>query len=127
MSFTTDYRIRYVECDQQGVVFNSWYQTFMDDAFDCWLRELDPSFEDRGWEVMVKVAHIEWDTAARFGETLTLTLDISRWGTTSFDVAVVGMVGERHVYDGTMTYVVVDHDDFRPMPIPDDMRTHLAA
>ncbi len=126
MTYTADYRIRYVECDQQGVVFNAWYQTFMDDAFDCWLRQLDPSFESGGWEVMVKAVTIVWDTAARFGDTLTLRLGIGRWGTTSFDVEVVGSVGERHVVDGTMTYVVVDTSERRPMPVPDDLRSHLS-
>lgn len=127
MTFTADYRVRYAECDQQGVVFNAWYQTYMDDAFDCWLRELDPAFEEnRGWEVMVKAANIVWDTAARFADTLTLALDIGRWGTTSFDLAVVGAVGDRHVFDATMTYVVVDHVAHRAMPIPDELRAHLA-
>lgn len=60
MTWQTSYRIRYSECDQQGVVFNAWYQTYMDDAVDCWLRELDNSFEDLGWEVMVKASRIVW-------------------------------------------------------------------
>ena len=101
---------------------------FIDDAVDCWLRALDPAFETaRGWEVTVKRSEIVWEGPARFGETLTLDLSVSRWGTTSFDVAAAGHVGGRAVIDSTTTYVVVDHRDFRPMPIPDDLRTHLSV
>ena len=121
-----DYRIRYGECDQQGIVFNAHYMAFIDDAVDCWVRDLDPDFETRlGWEVTVKRSEITWAGPARFGETLTLDLSIGRWGNTSFDVVVAGHVAGRAVIDSVTTYVVVDHDDFRPMPIPDDLRAHL--
>ena len=127
MTHSLDYRIRYLECDQQGVVFNAWYQAYMDDAVDCWLRELDPWFEQRGWEVMVKASRIVWESPARFGDVLTLDLAVGRWGTTSLDVVVVGAVGERAVFDGTITYVVVDREEQRPRSIPDDLRAHLSA
>ena len=60
MGFSIDYTVRYGECDRQGVVFNSHYQAYLDDAVDVWLRRLDPEFEQRGWELMVKKATIEW-------------------------------------------------------------------
>ena len=103
MSFTLDYRVRYLECDQQGVVFNAWYQAYMDDAVDCWLRELDPEFEQRGWEVMVKATSIVWESPARFGDTLSLELSVSRWGTTSLDIVVEGRVVEGRVVAGTVS------------------------
>lgn len=123
---TYDYRIRYGECDQQGIVFNAHYMAFIDDAVDCWLRELDPEFETaRGWEVTVKRSEIVWDGPARSGEILTLDLAVSRWGTTSFDIAARGHVGGRPVIDSTTTYVVVSHADFSPIAIPDELRAHL--
>ena len=108
-------------------MFNAWYQAYMDDAVDCWLRELDPRFEGRGWEVMVKASRIVWESPARFGDTLTLDLSVSRWGTTSLDVLVEGSVGDRQVFEGTVTYVVVDTGEQRPTPIPDDLRAHLSS
>ena len=99
---------------------------FIDDAVDCWVRELHPEFESRfGWEVTVKRSEITWAGPARFGETLTLDLSVGRWGNTSFDVVVAGHVDGRDVIDSTTTYVVVDHDEFRPRPIPDELRAHL--
>lgn len=123
-----DYRVRYGECDQQGIVFNAHYMAYIDDAVDCWLRELDPEFEtNRGWEVTVKRSEIVWDGPARFGDVLTLDLAVSRWGNTSLDVSVRGHVAGRAVVEATMTYVVVGHDDFVPVAIPAELRAHLSA
>ncbi|MDW3218792.1 MAG: thioesterase family protein [Acidimicrobiales bacterium] len=121
-----DYRIRYGECDQQGIVFNAHYMAYIDDAVDQWLRGIETDFEATlGWEVTVKRSEIVWQGPARFGDTLTLDLAVSRWGTTSFDVTATGHVGGRAVIDSTTTYVVVSHDGYAPVPIPDEMRAHL--
>ena len=40
----------------QGVVYNAHYLTFIDDAFDCWMRELAWDFEKKlEAEIMLKV------------------------------------------------------------------------
>ncbi|MEM7143427.1 MAG: acyl-CoA thioesterase [Actinomycetota bacterium] len=123
-----DYRIRYGECDQQGIVFNAHYMAYIDDAVDQWVRALDPEFEtNRGWEITVKRSEIIWQGPARFGETLTLDLSVSRWGTTSFDVSARGHVDGRDVIESTTTYVVVDHTGFEPMPTPAELRSHLGG
>jgi len=121
-----DYRIRYGECDQQGIVFNAHYMAYIDDAVDCWIRGLDADFEATlGWEVTVKRSEITWAGPARFGETLTLDLSVGRWGNTSFDVLTAGHVAGRPVIESVTTYVVVDHAEFRPIAVPDELRVHL--
>lgn len=128
MTYTHAVRVRYVDCDMQGVVYNAHYLTFVDDGFDCWVRGLDPTFETTfGWEVMLKRAEIVWSAPACFGESLTIAQDVSRWGNTSFDVTFVGSVGERAVFTSTVTYVVVDHEHYAPMPVPGMLRDHLSA
>lgn len=125
---TYDYRIRYGECDQQGIVFNAHYMAYIDDAVDCWVRALHAEFEaSLGWEITVKRSEITWNGPARFGETLTLELTVCRWGNTSFDVATSGHVEGRAVIGAVTTYVVVDHAEFRPMPVPADLRVHLGG
>ena len=119
-------RIRYVDCDMQGVVYNAHYLTFIDDGFDLWLREIDPAFETAlGWEVMVKRAEITWATPARFNDHLDIDATATRWGTTSLDVSYRGTVSGTDVFDATITYVTVGHDDYQPIPIPDALRAHL--
>ena len=66
-----------------------------------------------------------WIGPARFGETLTLDLSVGRWGNTSFDVVAAGHADGREVIDSVTTYVVVDHELFRPVAIPAELRAHL--
>ena len=128
MTHTHLVRVRYVDCDMQGVVYNAHYLTFVDDGFDCWLRALEPDFENvYGWEVMHKKAEILWDGPAHFGETIEIGCDVTRWGNTSFDTTFTGTVDGRAVFSSTVTYVVVDHEHHRPVAIPDVLRTHLEA
>ncbi|MDH3755465.1 MAG: thioesterase family protein [Acidimicrobiia bacterium] len=126
MGYRHDVRVRYVDCDAQKVVYNAHYLTFVDDAFDCWLRELHTDFESLGWEVMLKAAAITWDGPAHLAEILTIDAAVTRWGNTSLDVGSSGSVGDRPVFESTITYVVVDND-LRPVPIPDALRSHLGV
>lgn len=112
----------------QGVVYNAHYLTFVDDACDCWLRELAPDFEVAlGWEVMLKKAELVWHEPARFGETLEIECSVSRWGNTSFDVTYDAHVADKHVITAAVTYVTVDHEDYRPVAIPQALRDHCSS
>ena len=53
-------------------------------------RARSGEFETTGFDFMVKKITIEWQSAARFGELLELDVEVRRWGTSSFDVGVVG-------------------------------------
>lgn len=125
MSYRHRVRVRYADCDMQGIVYNSHYLTFMDDAFDTWLRELDPGFEAQGWEVMLKTAEIEWHAPARLADHLDVDVAVTRWGNTSMGVGFHGAVAGTPVFDATIAYVVVDATEYRPTPIPDELREHL--
>lgn len=119
-------RVRYADCDMQGVVYNSHYLTFVDDGFDCWLRELGRDFEEvLGWEIMVKKAEIVWDAAARMADEIDIEMSASRWGNTSFDMSYTGTVEGRAIFTSTITYVTVDHKAYRPLPIPAALRAHI--
>jgi acyl-CoA thioester hydrolase len=120
-------RIRYADCDMQGVVYNAHYLTFIDDGFDQWLRQLDTDFETAlGWEVMLKKCEITWVAPARFNDHLAIEAAVGRWGNTSLDVNYSGQVEGRAVFDATVTYVTVGHQDYRPIPIPAALRDHLS-
>jgi acyl-CoA thioester hydrolase len=127
MAFRHDIRIRYGEVDMQRVVFNAHYFAYVDDCVDSWLRSIDAQFENLGWDIMVKKASIEWTGSAGMGEVLTLVPRVSRWGRTSFDVTIEGVVGERPVFEATVVYVGVDTGTTDPAPVPDEIRTALSA
>jgi acyl-CoA thioester hydrolase len=120
-------RIRYGECDMQKVVFNANYLAYIDDATDTWFREALGGYESTGFDFMVKKVTVEWQSAARFGEVLELEVGIARWGKTSFDIGVVGRVGERAVLAATLVYVSTAPGSPTPRPVPPDVRAALGG
>ena len=88
MSYTHQIRVRYVDCDMQGVVYNAHYLTFIDDAFDCWVRELAWDFEKKlEAEIMLKNANITLHMPVRFGNYLVIKSQGTRLGNSSFDIS----------------------------------------
>jgi acyl-CoA thioester hydrolase len=118
-------RIRYGECDMQKVVFNANYLAYIDDATDTWMRELLGTFEETNFDFMLKKMTLEWHSSATLGELLELELEIVRWGTSSYDVGVVGRVGERLVVTATVVYVSMVPGELRPQPVPEHVRRVL--
>ena len=118
-------RVRYGEVDMQKVVFNAHYLAYVDDAVDTWLRTIDISFESSGWDVMLKKAVVEWQSGAGLGDELDIAVGVTRWGNTSFDVGLRGVVGERPVFTATITYVGVKHGTLETMAAPQEIRDAL--
>ena len=127
MAFHHELRVRYGECDMQGVVFNAHYLAYVDDAMTRWFATLDKPYTDLGWDCMVVHAEIDWRGSARFDDLLEIDCSIVRWGTTSFVVGYDLHVGERPVCRVELTYVGVAHNTTDPMPPPDELRRALDA
>jgi acyl-CoA thioester hydrolase len=125
MPFRHEIPVRYGEVDMQGVVFNAHYLAYCDDAMDRWLRTLDVRFEQLGWDLMLKRTELTWHGGAGLGDTLVLDLGVRRWGTTSFDVAFVGTVVERLVFEAVITYVGVRAGTTEPLAPPPAVRSLL--
>lgn len=118
-------RVRYGECDMQGVVFNAHYLAYVDDAADTWFRLRLGQYEDHGFDCMVKKATIEWASPARFGDELDLSVRVSRWGRASFDLVVHGAVAERDVFTATVVYVSTTPGKPKAVAIPESVRAAL--
>lgn len=131
MSTPTPYRhsirVRYGECDMQGVVFNAHYLAYCDDASVGWLEASGVRIHDLGWDFMLKKATIEWSSPATALEVLDIDVHASRWGTTSFDVTYEGSVDGRPVFTCVITYVGVRLGTSETMPPPDDVRAALSS
>ena len=127
MPYRHPVRIRYGECDMQKVVFNANYLAYIDDATDTWMRQVLGPFEETGFDFMVKKITLEWQSAARFGEVLDLDVLVTRWGSASFDVGVVGTVGDRPVVTATLVYVSMVPGELRTRPVPPRVRAALEA
>jgi acyl-CoA thioester hydrolase len=120
-------RVRYGECDMQGVVFNANYLAYVDDVIDRWFEARIGRFDVVGFDCMVKRATVEWETPARWGEVLEMRPMVSRWGTTSFDLTVEGHVGDRAVFTATLVYISVAPGTHTPCAVPEPVRSALTG
>jgi acyl-CoA thioester hydrolase len=127
MPYVHELRVRYAEVDMQGHVFNAHYLTFVDEAFDAWLRSVlgEDYYGGDGLDMVLKRAELTWHGGARFGEVLAIEVDARRWGTTSFDVGYRGAVGERPVFEAVVTYISVTPGTIEPTPVPAKVRAAL--
>jgi acyl-CoA thioester hydrolase len=123
-------RVRYSECDQQGVVFNGHYLFYYDVAInELWRDRVGPYHEmvTRGYDIVVAEVNLRYRTAARFDDLLDIEMGVKHLGNTSMIVNPVYRVGERVIADGEIRHVFVDPATLAKKPMPDDIRTALAS
>lgn len=129
MPFRHQLRVRYSECDQQGVVFNANYMTYMDDATEVWVCGIAPGgdYHTLDWEWMLVRAAVEWQGSARSGELLDIDVGIVRYGSSSFDFGFVGKVADRPVFTARSVCVSVAPVTLEKMTTPQQVRELLGA
>jgi len=128
--FTHRLRVRYSECDQQGVVFNGHYLFYYDVALnELWRDRIGLYHEmvSRGFDVVVAEATIRYRSGARFDDEIDIDMAVHHLGTTSLVIHPVFRVGERLVADGEIRHVFVDPQTLAKKPMPDDIRAALAS
>jgi acyl-CoA thioester hydrolase len=122
VGYSVPIRVRYNECDVQGIVFNANYLVYVDETVDRWITD---TLGEDAIDMVVKKASVEWQSPARRGEVLDLTPEVTRWGTTSFDLTVTGSVGDRPVFTATLLYIHVVPGTKTPTPVPEHVRAAL--
>ena len=122
-------RVRYVECDMQGHVFNGHYLTWFDLAHTELLREAVGPYPDMvasGIDVVVAESGVRYLAPAHFDDELEIGVDLDPPTTTSltsrFTIRRDGVV----ITTGFLRHVCVDAKTYNKMPWPDDVRTALA-
>jgi len=108
--------VRYSECDAQGVVFNAHYQSLCDAVMDLWVRDRmgKPWQMSKGSDFsMVRSSRFDYLSPATFLDDLVIKGRVSKWGTSSFELAWEGTVADeagsvRDVFRGWMTHVCVE-------------------
>jgi acyl-CoA thioester hydrolase len=128
--FTHLLRVRYSECDYQGVVFNSHYLAYLDVSMtELWRVSFDGGYSAmvaKGIDMVVAEAALRFYAPARFDDELELTAEIERLGTTSLITRHrVARDGELLV-EGDMRHVFVDLSTLTKTPIPEWARIGLA-
>ncbi|HEY5920438.1 MAG TPA: thioesterase family protein [Kofleriaceae bacterium] len=91
-------RVRYGECDAQGIVFNARWGDYVDVAVTEYLRALFGTVESAGSiEMRLVKQTLEWRASARYDDVLDCRVSTAKIGTTSFTFATQF----RRLADGT--------------------------
>ncbi|MGI8863367.1 MAG: acyl-CoA thioesterase [Solirubrobacteraceae bacterium] len=127
--FNHQLRVRYSECDAQGVVFNANYLSYFDISMTELWRAAFGSYKammDRGYDLVVAEAQIHFQAPARFDEQLTLEVAITKLGNTSIVTAHRLWRGEESLAQGSLRHVFVLMERMGKAAIPAWARAALA-
>jgi acyl-CoA thioester hydrolase len=124
-------RVRFNECDPQGVVFYANYLMYVDVAMTEFWRDAVGGYAAMvasGTDVMVAEANIRYRESARFDDEVDVRMWVTRLGTTS---VVSGFALERAadgalVAEGELRQVFVDGTTYEKRDIPELIREGLA-
>lgn len=120
--------VRFVECDQQGIVFNAHYLVWADEAVNSWWAALGVDWADligRGIDYVVVASTLEWRSSARYGDTVEVDAELAKLGRTSLTLRFVIRVGERECCEVRTTYVCTVGGASSPWP--DEIRALVSG
>ena len=129
-TFTHRIRVRYSECDAQGVVFNAHYYAYFDLLMtELWRENIGP-YEEMvagGADMSVVASGARFIAPARFDDEIDLNGRVTRLGTTSMSTAIsiTRASDGADLVDGEIHHVFVDPATYTKRPIPDDVRAGL--
>ena len=121
-------RVRYGECDPQGVVFNANYFMYFDVALTELWREAIGDYADMveaGSDMVVAEARARYLAPAGFDDELDIEVSVTHLGTTSMTTALTVRRGGAAVVEGEMRHVFIDPRTKAKKPIPESIRTGL--
>jgi acyl-CoA thioester hydrolase len=127
--FATTLRVRYAECDQQGVVFNAHYLAYIDVAMTELWRAAVGGYGlmlDKGVDMVVAESRLRFHASAQFDDELRLEVAVAELGTTSIHTHHRILDDGELLVEADMRHVMVDLATLTKTPIPDWLRTGLA-
>ena len=128
MPFAHSFRVRYAECDPQGVVFNAHYLAYLDMGItELWRQGLGgyQSMIDRGLDMVVVETTLRFHQPAHFDELLTLEVEVTRMGNTSISSSHRILRKDELVLEASLHHVLVDLQTRAKAPVPDWIRSGL--
>ena len=130
-AFTHELRVRYGECDPQGIVFNANYLAYFDHTVtELWRASAIGGWDamvERGLDVVVGEANLRFKAPARFDDLIAVHARVAKFGTTSLTLELDIRRGEALLIEGWLRQVFVDAKTWRKTEIPDWVREALAV
>jgi acyl-CoA thioester hydrolase len=122
-------RVRFHECDPQGIVFNANFLAYADiamtelyrEAFGSWKAAMDES----GVDMVVAEANARYLAPLHFDEEVELVASVTRIGTTATTTLIAVEKAGATVAEVTLRHVVIDLETRAKAPIPDSLRAGL--
>jgi acyl-CoA thioester hydrolase len=126
--FTHRLRVRYGECDPQGVVFNANYVAYLDVVFTELWREALGRYQDlvdSGVDTVVAEVHIRYVGSAGFDDEIEFEARIVHLGSTSMVTEVDARVSGRPVVSARLRHVFIDAAAKEKAEMPSHVREAL--
>jgi acyl-CoA thioester hydrolase len=126
--FVHTLRVRYAECDPQGVVFNAHYLAYLDASMTELWRAAFGGYNvmlERGVDMVVVQSELRFHRPARFDELLALDVTVTRMGNTSISTAHRIRHDDDLVAEGVLHHVIVNRQTLAKTAIPDWIRDGL--
>ncbi len=121
-------RVRYGECDPQGVVFNANFIMYFDVALTELWREAIGRYDamlEAGTDMVVAEARARYLAPAGFDDELDIELQITRLGNTGMTTELSVRRGDTTVVEGEMRHVFIDPATKFKKPMPEDIRAAM--
>jgi acyl-CoA thioester hydrolase len=126
--FAHEIRVRYGECDPQGIVFNANYLLYFDVVFtELWREAIGPWDEmvERGIDAVVAEANVQFRSPARFDDVIQLQARIANLGTTSITTAIEVVRDGEVLVEGSLRHVCVSRSTWAKTDLPGWVREGL--
>jgi acyl-CoA thioester hydrolase len=126
--FVHELRVRYGECDPQGIVFNANYLLYFDVAFtELWRAAVGPWQEmvERGVDAVVAEANLSFRAPARYDDELELRAEVTRLGRTAITTEIDVVREGELLVAGRLRHVCVATDTWSKTEVPDWVRSGL--
>jgi acyl-CoA thioester hydrolase len=121
-------RVWFSDTDAQGVVYYGRYLPYFDHARTEYHRHLG-GLGIGGAEFVMRASHVDYLAPARFDDLIESFVRVSRIGRTSvtYECAAYRLPDETLMVTAAQTVVLVDADDRRPTPVPEEFRAVVRA
>lgn len=127
-AFRHTLRVRYQECDPQGVVYFARYPEYADIALTEMFREALGSYAalvEGGADLVVAEMTIRYRASARFDELVDVGIEVTRLGDTSMLCAVRIARDDELLAEADFRHVFIDVATKGKRTMPDDVRAAL--
>jgi acyl-CoA thioester hydrolase len=127
-SFRHTIRVRYSECDSQGVVFNANWLAYFDLVMTELWRERVGLYQDMleaGTDMVVAEATVRYLGSAGFDDEIDFEVTVTRLGNTAVSTHIEATVQGRPAVSGDMRHVFIDPQTKAKKPMPDHVRDGL--